>query len=115
MKANREGNSEPGTPRVYPSLCEPSLSIQAVNWGPDKRREVADKFERWNEQLRFSADFIERYEGKGETVPVNEGDAQLLELAARLDQQAAQIRRHLGLCRQPKREGKPELAFLAEN
>lgn len=115
MKTNREGNSESGTPRVYPALCEPELHAVSAEWPPVKRRALANSFERWVAQLRFSADFIERYEGRGETIAGDDGDAQLLELAARLEQQAGQIRGQLGVAGKPKREGKPALGFLAEN
>ena len=100
--------------KTYPALCEPALDEEANNLNAEERREMADRFDVWSAQLRYSADFIDRYQGRENELDANNGDAQLLELAARLEQQAALIRHDLGLTAKPKAAA-PRLNFLAEN
>jgi hypothetical protein len=93
-----------GEAQVCPALCEPVLEQAHGDLSPVQRRGLAVVYERWARQLRFSADFIEKTEQSPpeEALTDRDGDAQLLELAARLEQQAGKIRGHLGLNETPK-------------
>jgi hypothetical protein len=100
--------------KKYPALCDPELEEIAGDLDASQRRDMARKLELWTAQLDYSAAFIEESAGRGETLTDEDGDPKLVELAARLEHQAVQIRSYLGMSAKPK----PTVArmhFLAAN
>lgn len=78
MKANRMSNSVQVPPK-FPAVCEPELQKLCADWGPKHRREIAEIWERWAAQLRFSADLIEQMENPGAAAAVPDWVAAELE------------------------------------
>ena len=112
MKPLRKAASgSPVVERTYPALCEPVLEERAANWDVRRRRRMADVFMRWSQQLRFSAEFIERFEAAADLKPPQERDAQLLELAAQMEEQAGLIRERIGLVKPVRQPDVGTLAF----
>lgn len=126
-EAAAEPESKAG--RSYPALCEPELQEVCAEWSPKKRRYLADKFERWLGQLRFSADFIEKFDGQDDdddvelAIPSYELAEELRNLkrseclakAAKFEEWSATIRRMLGLSGKPKPQAGRAADFMAAN
>jgi hypothetical protein len=101
-----DANSQART--VFPVMLEPVLQSHAGELSERERRELARIYERWAAQLLCSAEVIKRYapsvdeyscavkELGVDNVP-SFGEADLLRLAARLDEEADRIRKGLGL------------------
>ena len=62
----------------FPRLVDPELHGEESRWNAAKRRQVADKMERWVQQLRFSADAMDRFgDALGEEPELIVPDAEL--------------------------------------
>jgi hypothetical protein len=100
-------------------LCDPELEETAGDLSPIQRRDLARKLNLWSAHLNYSADFIESLDAPSERPDDDDGNAQLLALAAQLETQALQIRNYLGQL-DPGQSAKPKRAvemvnFLAVN
>jgi hypothetical protein len=87
----------------FPVLCEPELEEVINHLNRAERRDMAKTLERWIAQLNFSADFMD-YHGTGVDEDIPRLDDGLVELAARLEKQAADIRATLAVPRKTKRD-----------
>ncbi|MBE0545165.1 MAG: hypothetical protein IH623_27830 [Verrucomicrobia bacterium] len=86
----------------YPALCEPDLEEEACELNAAQRREMARTFERWVQQLDFSADFLDHYDKEVES-DAPKLEAAMIERAARLEREAADIRWEFSLPQKTKR------------